>query len=278
MRRALFAVFLFTSSALAADEPAGDLKALQGTWNIRAATLAARDHIDDFAGMKLVVKGTDYTITLPGNDDKGTIKLDEAKSPKHIDLTTQKGGPFNRAVSLLKLRAVEQLECLVGSNLEPVSSGAGAHRVHPAQQVQRRVPQCRQHLRGVPRAHPAPVLVERHVPHVVQLVLDPPVRTDPPQQHTRGRARRVQTAQVVLDLARLDALDPTHPLDAHHLSRAREPPRPQQPAQQLTALRTAGLDAPVPLVPRAGRAHVRVRRRHRGKKPPWGPATPRSSA
>lgn len=94
MRRAFVALFLLASAARAADEPAGDLKALQGTWNIHAATLAARDHIDDFAGMKLVVKGTDYTITLPGNDDKGALKLDEAKSPKHIDLTTRKDGPF----------------------------------------------------------------------------------------------------------------------------------------------------------------------------------------
>lgn len=94
MRRAFVALFLLASGALAADEPAGDLKALQGTWNISAATLAARDHIDDFAGMKLVVKGTDYTITLPGNNDKGAIKLDASKSPKHIDLTTQKDGPF----------------------------------------------------------------------------------------------------------------------------------------------------------------------------------------
>lgn len=94
MRRAFVALFLLASGALAADEPAGDLKALQGTWNIHAATLAARDHIEDFAGMKLVVKGSDYTITLPGNDDKGAIKLDDAKSPKHIDLTTRKDGPF----------------------------------------------------------------------------------------------------------------------------------------------------------------------------------------
>lgn len=94
MRRAFVALFLLASAAHAADEPAGDLKALQGTWKIHAATLAARDHLDDFAGMKLVVKGGDYTIKLPGNDDKGAIKLDETKSPKHIDLTTRKDGPF----------------------------------------------------------------------------------------------------------------------------------------------------------------------------------------
>lgn len=114
MRRAFCALLLLTSAALAADEPAGDLKALQGTWNIEAATLAARDHIDDFAGMKLVVKGTDYTITLPGNDDKGAIKLDETKSPKHIDLTTQKGGPFKgrNLAGIYKLDGDTVLLCL----------------------------------------------------------------------------------------------------------------------------------------------------------------------
>jgi uncharacterized protein (TIGR03067 family) len=114
MRRAFFALFLLAAGALAADEPAGDLKALQGTWNIHAATLAARDHIDDFAGMKLVVKGTDYTITLPGNDDKGALKLDETKSPKHIDLTTRKDGPFKgrNLAGIYKLDGDTVLLCL----------------------------------------------------------------------------------------------------------------------------------------------------------------------
>ncbi len=92
-RAAPVLIFLLSSAAVAA-EPEGDLKTLQGAWVIAEANLAGRDHIDDFAGMKLTVTGENYEIDLPKNAVKGTIKLDSAKKPKQIDLTTSKDGPF----------------------------------------------------------------------------------------------------------------------------------------------------------------------------------------
>jgi uncharacterized protein (TIGR03067 family) len=82
------------ASAAPAAEPEGDLKALQGTWVIAEANLAGRDHLDDFKGMKLVVTGDKYAIDFGKNSEKGTIKLDAAKTPKQIDLTTRADGPF----------------------------------------------------------------------------------------------------------------------------------------------------------------------------------------
>ncbi|MBN9122043.1 MAG: TIGR03067 domain-containing protein [Planctomycetes bacterium] len=94
MRRLVTAVLLtFVSTALAA-EPAGDLKTLQGTWVIAEATLAGRDHTDDFKDMKLTVTGQSYTIDFGKNSEKGALKLDVAKKPRQIDLTTSKEGPF----------------------------------------------------------------------------------------------------------------------------------------------------------------------------------------
>jgi len=87
-------LLLFVSVALAA-EPDGDLKTFQGTWVIVAANLADRDHLDDFKGMKLKVTDDKYEIDFGMNSEKGTIKLDSAKKPKQIDLTTRAGGPFN---------------------------------------------------------------------------------------------------------------------------------------------------------------------------------------
>jgi uncharacterized protein (TIGR03067 family) len=92
MHRAICALFLLTTALCA--EPEGDLKALQGAWVIAEATLAGRDHIDDFAGMKLTVKNEAFTIDFGKNSDKGTLKLDAAKKPRHIDMTTSKEGPF----------------------------------------------------------------------------------------------------------------------------------------------------------------------------------------
>jgi uncharacterized protein (TIGR03067 family) len=85
--------FLLASAALAA-EPEGDLKAFQGTWVLAEATLAGRDHSDDFKAMKLTVTGEKYEVGFGMVSDKGTIKLDSAKKPKLIDLTTTKEGAF----------------------------------------------------------------------------------------------------------------------------------------------------------------------------------------
>ena len=93
LRIASAVCLLFASVALAA-EPEGDLKALQGAWVIAEANLAGRDHLNDFKDMKLKVEGESYTIDFGKNSDKGTLKLDSAKKPKLIDLTTQKDGPF----------------------------------------------------------------------------------------------------------------------------------------------------------------------------------------
>ncbi len=93
MIRVLCACFLFASASLAADADA-DLKALEGTWILDAATLDGRDHRDDFKGMKLILKGTDYTIEFAENSDKGTFTINAEKSPKWIDIKTGAKGPF----------------------------------------------------------------------------------------------------------------------------------------------------------------------------------------
>src|SRR5436305_9820099 len=89
MKRSLACAFLLVASGALAAEPEGDLKALQGTWVLAEANLAGRDHLDDFKGIKLSVSGENYVIDFGKNSDKGTLKLDAAKKPKQIDLTTQ---------------------------------------------------------------------------------------------------------------------------------------------------------------------------------------------
>jgi uncharacterized protein (TIGR03067 family) len=93
MIRALSVCLLLAGMAVAADNDA-DVKALEGTWIIDAATLDGRDHIDDFKGMKLILKGKDYTIQFAENSDKGTFTINTEKSPKWIDIKTGEKGPF----------------------------------------------------------------------------------------------------------------------------------------------------------------------------------------
>jgi uncharacterized protein (TIGR03067 family) len=94
MLRLVLISALLTSLASTAAEPEGDLKALQGVWVIAEANLAGRDHLEDFKGMKLKVSDDKYEIDFGLNSEKGTIKLDSAKKPRQIDLTTREGGPF----------------------------------------------------------------------------------------------------------------------------------------------------------------------------------------
>ena len=94
-----------------------------------------------------------------------------------------------RAISLFKLCTLEEGDGLIRPNLESVRGGSGAHGIHAVQQVDRHVPQRRQHLRRVPLADPAMILVERHIPHVVQRILNRPMGSNP-RQHVEGRRSR----------------------------------------------------------------------------------------
>ena len=91
--RAMFVVLLIAATTLAADKPE-ELKALEGTWILDAATLDGRAHGADFEGMKLTLKGGEYTIEFAENSDRGTFTIDPAKSPKWIDIKTGAKGPF----------------------------------------------------------------------------------------------------------------------------------------------------------------------------------------
>jgi uncharacterized protein (TIGR03067 family) len=91
--RAVSVVLLVAGTTLAADKQQ-ELKALEGTWVLETATLDGRDHTLDFDGMKLILKGGEYTIEFGDNSDKGTVTIDPAKSPKWIDIKTGAKGPF----------------------------------------------------------------------------------------------------------------------------------------------------------------------------------------
>jgi uncharacterized protein (TIGR03067 family) len=95
MIRALSASLLFAAAAAAiAANADAEIKALEGEWRIDAARLGGRDHLDDFAGMKLILKGSRFTIEFAENSDRGTFTIDAMKSPKWITIKTDKKGPF----------------------------------------------------------------------------------------------------------------------------------------------------------------------------------------
>ncbi len=94
MLRLASASLVLLASAALAGEPDEALKPFQGAWVIGSATLADHDHTELFKTLKLTVTGAKYVIDFGENSEGGAITLDATKTPKRIDLTTRKDGPF----------------------------------------------------------------------------------------------------------------------------------------------------------------------------------------
>ena len=133
------------------------------------------------------------------------------------------------------------------------------------QQVDDRIPQGRQHLRGGSRPHPARVLAHGHVADVVQSVLDLPVVAEEDQEGGRVRSLRRAARDPVHHLHRRLAPDCPLPRDAEPF-----PLRPHR--QNRRRFQRPLLDPPVSLLDGRGDP---LGRRRRGKifgrkRPPRG--------
>lgn len=90
-----FATVLLLAVPVSAADPPAELKPFQGKWVVKAATLAGRDHTDDFKALTLTVTGDKYEAAVNALKDTGTISVDATKSPKWMTLASaEKKGPF----------------------------------------------------------------------------------------------------------------------------------------------------------------------------------------
>ena len=79
----------------AGDDAAGakeEGKKMQGSWQPVSAELAGKPFPDEvLKTMKLVLADGKYTVTVGGQTDEGTVKLDPAKEPRAMDIVGTKG-------------------------------------------------------------------------------------------------------------------------------------------------------------------------------------------
>jgi uncharacterized protein (TIGR03067 family) len=69
-----------------------DSKKMQSTWKPVSAELAGKPFPDEaLKTMKLVLADGKYTVTVGGQTDEGTVKLDSAKTPRAMDIEGTKG-------------------------------------------------------------------------------------------------------------------------------------------------------------------------------------------
>ena len=76
-------------TTLAADSASAgdDMQKLQGTWQITSVE-ANGDAVpaEDVTNIVVTIKGSAYTAELPDRTDRGTLKLDSSKQPRHMDI------------------------------------------------------------------------------------------------------------------------------------------------------------------------------------------------
>jgi uncharacterized protein (TIGR03067 family) len=72
------------------DDKEDDAKLLQGTWVIDPLTYKDekdKDRVKELSAVRLIIDGNSFTMKHPpGNEEKGTFRLDASKKPKQIDL------------------------------------------------------------------------------------------------------------------------------------------------------------------------------------------------
>ena len=87
---AVFGLLVFASAGALADDK--DLKALDGTWIPQSGELGGSKFPDEILKkIELVTKDGKYTVTADKQVDKGSIKIDAAKKPKHMDIVGGEG-------------------------------------------------------------------------------------------------------------------------------------------------------------------------------------------
>jgi len=88
---------LLTSPARGDEK--GDLKKLEGTWLPSAAEFGGQKWPDEQTkAIKLVIADAKYTVTVSGQDDKGTLKLEPSAKPAAMDIVGTDGPNKGRTI------------------------------------------------------------------------------------------------------------------------------------------------------------------------------------
>ena len=86
------AAFVLAALAVASAQPADDFKGAAGKWTVTKAALGGKDVTKSFKGIELVLTPDGaYTLSLSGETDKGTVKVDAARTPKEMDIIGKEG-------------------------------------------------------------------------------------------------------------------------------------------------------------------------------------------
>jgi uncharacterized protein (TIGR03067 family) len=95
------------------DEKA-ELKKLEGTWLPTTVQQNGRNWPDEqVKGLKLVIADGKYTVTVSGNDDKGTLKVDPNAKPATMDIVGTDGPNKGRTIPAIYDLSADTLKILL---------------------------------------------------------------------------------------------------------------------------------------------------------------------
>jgi uncharacterized protein (TIGR03067 family) len=94
---ALIALLLPASFALA-----DDLKTMEGKWKVEALEVGGKvEESPDLKELLVTITGASYEIMVKGMTDRGTLALDETKSPKTMDATDTEGDDIGKVIKAI---------------------------------------------------------------------------------------------------------------------------------------------------------------------------------
>jgi uncharacterized protein (TIGR03067 family) len=92
LRRMLLATtaMILTMGVAITDDKA-DMKVLQGTWLVIDADVEGKKVGESFKGLELVLSGSNYSVKVQGDTDKGTFTINTKKTPHEMDISGGEG-------------------------------------------------------------------------------------------------------------------------------------------------------------------------------------------
>jgi uncharacterized protein (TIGR03067 family) len=82
---------------------ADDLKAMEGKWKPESAEIGGKK-IDEVAELKellITITGDRYEVVIKDKTDRGSLKLDETKTPRQMDATDTEGDDAGKVIKAI---------------------------------------------------------------------------------------------------------------------------------------------------------------------------------
>src|SRR5437899_2173093 len=120
MKRLSLAFLVTTLQLISTGSRADDASALEGTWTVVSAELGGvRQSPAITTNIVLKIADGKYEVTVNGNPDKGTCKVDPSAKPRIMDITGTEGPNAGRTIPAIYELSGDKLKICYGLRGSP---------------------------------------------------------------------------------------------------------------------------------------------------------------